>query len=91
MRNISVPLSVRVMTEVVMASSMGGLLLTTWLPVASRIEIRLLSEASSVLEYLGKLSANLHRCGDDKWGIFHNFPRIAVLRRRKSTNQTVSW
>jgi len=39
------------MTAVVMASSIAGLLLTTGFPVALRIEIRLLSETRSVLEY----------------------------------------
>src|SRR6266567_1345743 len=79
--DISVPLSVRVMTEVVMASSMAGLLLTTRFPVASRIEIRPFSETRSVLEYLRKLSAKLHRNGDDKRRKSHNFPRIDVLRK----------
>lgn len=69
MPDISVPLSVRVMVEVVMASSMGSFLLATEFPVASRIEIRLLSETRSVLEYLRKLSANLHIFGDDKRGV----------------------
>ncbi len=57
--------------------------MTDWNTVVERDEERVRVSA--------KVSANLHRYGDDKRGKSHNFPRIAVLQKRKSTNQTVSW